>query len=240
MEALQKENLALTVANNQLKHENAKLKLSREDLSAEITNLEGKLNSHKTKLKLILDSIEQYKRQYELFEGFLAMVVGSPSATDSVRALIDSLQKLQDTGWQPLNTAEALRTLFIRSTMGDFLKCFRCDSCGVQFIVNGRTKNNFLKYYGCPVCHMSNVQPDDTFLKALVSEEQIKNVRCFEQLQMENDELKSFTVFFNLKCDVCGQPVTEWTEQNLRKGIAGLGWGDTQHAGIQPRGKACK
>ncbi len=109
--------------------------------------------------------------------------------------------------------------------MGDFLKCFRCDSCGAQFIVNERPNKNLLNYYGCPVCHISNVRPDDFFLKALVSEEQSKKVRLAEHLQKENDELKAFKGFFNLKCDVCGQPVNEWTEQNLRKGLEGFGWG---------------
>jgi len=225
LEAIQNEKLALTKDNNQLKQENARLKLNKENLLAEVTNLEGELNSHKTKLKLILDNIEHYQRQYELFEGFLAMVIGSPSASDSVQALINSLQKLQDTGWQSLKTVEVLRTLFIRATMGDFLKCFRCDSCGAQFIVNGRPNKYFLNYYGCPVCHMSNVQPDDFFLKALVSEEQIEKVRFAEQLQKKNDELQAFKLFSNFKCKICGQPVTEWTEQNLKKGIEGFGWG---------------
>lgn len=32
----------------------------------------------------------------------------------------------------------------------------------------------------------------------------------------------------NLPCEVCGQPITEWTEEDVRRGVSGLGWGHTQ------------
>ncbi len=118
LEALQKEKLALTRDNNQLKQENTKLKLNREKLSAEVTNLEDELNSNKIKLKLILENIEQYKRQYELFEGFLAMVVGSPS----VRRLCPSIDQFlaETTRYRVVMLKDARRStnLFCQSHYG--------------------------------------------------------------------------------------------------------------------------
>ena len=86
----------------------------------------------------------------------------------------------------------------------------------------------FSNYYVCPACHFgSGVRPDNSFLKGMVSEEQIENIRRAEELQKENDALKPLKVFLNLPCEVCGQPVTEWTEQDVKRGVSGLGWGHT-------------
>ena len=124
-----------------------------------------------------------------------------------------------------MRKADDLRTLFVRTTMGDFLRCFRCDSCGAQFMVNKEPNKHFLNYYGCPVCHMSEVRANDLFLKAMVSGKQLENTRWAQQVQKENDSLRPFKIFFDVPCCICGQSVTEWTEQNLRKGIRGVGWG---------------
>ena len=146
---------------------------------------------------------------------------------DSLEALISSLRTLLDSGWHTSKRADDLRSLFIRTIMGDYLKCFHCDNCGTSFIVNKEPCYNYVaNYYRCPGCHnYGGLKADDSFLKAMVSEEQQENVRRVEELQKEYDALTPFKVFFDVPCEVCKAPVTEWTEQTLKKGIKGLGWG---------------
>ena len=157
------------------------------------------------------------------------MVAGSPSVTNSIKALIASFQELLDSGWYTSKNADDLRSLFVRTVMGDFLKCFRCDSCEAGFMVNKEPRyKQLFNYYVCPACHNNlRVRADDSFVKAMVSQEQMENIRRVEELQQENEALKPVKVFLNLPCEVCGQPVTEWTEQDVKRGVSGLGWGHT-------------
>ena len=60
---------------------------------------------------------------------------------------------------------------------------------------------------------------DDSFLKAMVSESQMENVRRVEEFQKENDTLKPFKLFSDLPCEVCKQPVTEWAVQYNRQNL---------------------
>ena len=201
------------------------LKLVREKLSGEVTNLEGKLSGLEDQLKSMLDWKEQHAHQYKLFEGFLAMLIGSPSVTHSIESLIASLKTLVGPGWGASDKADEARGLFLRITMGDYLKSFRCHKCGASFIVNKEPYDKYFgNYYLCPACHNNSwVEPDDSFLKAMASEKQLENTLRVEELKKENASLQPFKIFFDMPCCICGQPVTEWTKLNLRKGIRGLG-----------------
>ena len=111
--------------------------------------------------------------------------------------------------------------------MGDYLKCYRCDKCGARFIVNKEPcRKYYITLYECPAGHSSyQVTEDDSFLKAMVSEEQMESVYRLEQVLKENEALKPLKVFLNLPCEVCGQPITEWTEYEVQKGVKGHSWG---------------
>ena len=41
----------------------------------------------------------------------------------------------------------------------------------------------------------------------------------------ENEALRLLKVFLNLPCEVCGQPITEWTEYEVQKGVKEHCWG---------------
>ncbi|MBI2853087.1 MAG: hypothetical protein HYX84_08360, partial [Chloroflexi bacterium] len=82
--------------------------------------------------------LEALGNEYELFCGFMAMVHGSSSVTESTGMLIDLFQHLKDHGWSLSRSPEEMRGLFIRVIMGDHLKSFRCDYCGSKFITNGK------------------------------------------------------------------------------------------------------
>jgi hypothetical protein len=227
VEGLRNEKLALKKESGQLKQENAKLKLNRDKWLAEVKQLDDRVSHRTRQFEQLSDIVKEYRRQYDLFESFLAMVASSPSVADSLEALISSLRTLLDSGWHSSKGANELRSHFVRTILGDYLKCYGCANCGAAFLVNKKPHYEyFYNYYVCPACHQhSGVKADDSFLKAMVSEKQQENVRLIEQLQQEYDALRPFRVFFDLPCEVCKRLVTGWTEQDLQMGIKGLGWG---------------
>jgi NAD-dependent SIR2 family protein deacetylase len=226
-EGLENENQALGKQNAQLKRENAQLKQTRDSRLREVEVLDVKLTRQKELLQLQSNRIEQNDRQYQLFESFIAMAVDSPSLPKSTETLKALFQTLDDPGWQATKNIDDLRSLFVSTIMGHYLKCFHCEHCGASFIVNKEPHHKFdSNYYRCPACiNPLTVKPDDTFLKAMVSEKHLKDIRCYVEIQEENDSLKPFKLFFGLPCEVCKEPITEWTEQNVGKCINGFGWG---------------
>ena len=135
--------------------------------------------------------------------------------------------RLTNENWYSSHNSTELRSLFVSKVMGDYLKCYRCDSCGARFIVNKEPcrKYNVISYE-CPACHfIHQVTEDDSFLKTMVSEEQVENVYRLQQVLKENEALKPLEVFLNLPCEVCGQPITEWTEYEVQKGVKEHCWG---------------
>ncbi len=53
----------------------------------------------------------------------------------------------------------------------------------------------------------------------------MENVYRLQQVLKENEALRPLKVFLNLPCEVCGQPITEWTEYEVRKGVREHCWG---------------
>jgi len=101
-----------------------------------VKELGGKVKSYHDQLKSLCNQLQIHSRQYELFCGFIAMMAESPSVTDSITILIEIFQKLIESGWYLSKSADDMRSLFVRTVMGDYLKCFRCKVCGTKFIVN--------------------------------------------------------------------------------------------------------
>jgi len=182
-----------------------------------------KLEDYQSQLQSLYNQIKVHSRQYELFCGFMAMVAESPSVTDSIAILIEIFQQLKDTGWYLSKSAADMRSLFVRTIMEDYLKCFHCDSCGAKFITNKKPKSKYCgNGYQCPVCHnWYTVKEDDSFLKALVSEKQLEDT-----LQLE-EALKSFKAFLNTPCEICHESVKEWDDYNVKLAIEGIGCGHT-------------
>ena len=175
---------------------------------------------------MLRDKYNQFHRQYDLFEGFIVMAVESGTAENSVSNLIDIFQKLLNDGWCIRRKVDELKSIFVSTVMGDFLKCFKCDNCGASFIVNKEPHNKFVNnYYQCPSCHNSRmVKGDDTFINALVTEEQRENIVHVEGLRKELEILRPFKILLDTPCEICCQPIADWSELNLKAGIKGLGW----------------
>jgi FtsZ-binding cell division protein ZapB len=220
----------LEKANIGLKQENEKSLVIRDKLSREIELMKDKINSCNSELRSLFERIERYGCQYELFCGFMAMVAESPSVDDSLGNVIKLFQRLLDTSWYISKNATDMRSLFVRNIMGDYLKCFRCDYCGAKFITNKKPEYKTLcTGYYCPVCHnWYAVKEDDSFLQALVSEQTLEDVQRLDKLLGEYEALRPFKDFFSVRCEICGKPVNEWDEQNIKLVISGMGCGHTQ------------
>jgi len=226
---LETDKLALEKGNAQLKQENKDLAATRDKLAGQVEDMNTKMEDYQSQLQSLSNQIKGHSYQYELFCGFMAMVAESPSVTDSLKTLVASLQKLIDSGWYISKNADEMRSLFVRTVMGDYLKCYRCDSCGARFIVN---KEPHYKFYGneyyCPACHYSlDVKEDNSFLKALVSEKQIENTQYLKEVLEEIQTLKSFKAFLSVPCEICHELIGEWDDYNVKLAIQGIGCGHT-------------
>ncbi|MFC1970717.1 hypothetical protein ACFLV0_02105 [Chloroflexota bacterium] len=229
---LESDKLVLEKNNSQLKQENEQLSRSRRVLARNIDAMIDKRDSYQDQLNELSNQIRSHSFQHEVLCGFMAMAAESPSITDSIDNLIASFQRLKEPGWHLSKNAEEMRTLFVRMVMGDFLKCFRCKVCGAQFMVNKAPHYQILGknyYYYCPSCYSNNgVEPDDSFLKAIVSEKQVENTKYTEQLVNENEMLKPFKAYFSVPCEICHEPVKEWDDFNVKFAMRGIGFGHTQ------------
>lgn len=227
--SLQKATESLELKNKVLKDENQRLEQKKNKLTSRIDGLNKKYSAGKKKVESIAAKVSKYGRQYKLFEGFLAMLVTSPSVNTSLKNLIALLQELTDTGWALTATSDEMRNLFVGKIMGDHLKCFRCKGCGTKFITNREPKDGiYSKFYICPSCHTSYmVEPDDSFLKAMVSEKQLGDIVTAGELKEENEILKPLKPFLDVTCDICDKPITEWDKHNVKIARERALWGHT-------------
>ena len=227
---LEKDRLALEKGNAQLKQENKNLAATRDKLAGQVEDINTKKEDYQGQLQSLSNQIKEHSYQYELFCGFMAMVVESPSVTHSLNYLIMIFQNLIDAGWHLSKSAEDMRSLFIRTVMGDYLKSFRCDACGAKYITNKKPQNKYFRNgYQRPVCYNRYaVKEDDSFLKALVSEKQLEDTLHLEEVLEEYGMLEPFKAFLEVPCEICHEPVTEWSDYSVKLVIQGIGCGHTQ------------
>jgi len=212
------------------KKENHQLMLGKNKLVSGIEDLKKQFGAEKKKLESVAANVGKWERQYNLFQGFLAMLVGSPSAGTSLKSLISLLEELDKSGWVMTKTLDDLRGYFVRTIMGDYLKCYHCKVCGAKFVVNKEPHYKSIGNYNeCPSCHTYfGVEPDDTFLKAMISDAQFDDILRIRDIQKENDTLKPLEAFLSVACEICGKPVTEWNEHNVKIAVEKYGWGHTK------------
>jgi hypothetical protein len=115
-----------------------------------------------------LSSIKKFMLQYAMFEGFIAMLQTSPSERKGIRDLAGYIIMLGDKIWDFYDQPDRLRYLFVTTVLGDYLKCYRCDRCGLKFIANKESKRYALNF-SCPNCGLlGDVRADDSFLEAML------------------------------------------------------------------------
>ena len=230
VENLQRERQAQEGQIDRLRKDNNKLTVNRNGLSGEVEELKNFINEHKAKLQDLADNIERHGTQYMLFCGFMAMLFGSPSVTDSIDTLVALFKRLKESGWYVSKNPEELRSIFIRTVMGDYLKSFRCEACGAKFITNKEPEYKLLgSGYYCPVCHnWYAVKDDDSFLRVMISDgKQFDDIQHMEEVLMENEILKPFKHFLKVPCEICHEPVEAWDDYNTKLVIQGTGFGHT-------------
>ena len=226
---LEKENISLSKENTKLKKDNHELLNTNKTLIQDVDNLKKTLGELRGQVSDIEAKLLEHKREYDLFCGFLAMVVESPSVTESVDDIIAIFQKLKESGWNVTADHTELRSIFVRTIMGDYLKCYKCDACGGKFISNRIPKRTLTgTAYWCPFCNSwTGAKEDDSFLKAMVSGKQLENAKMIEDVQKEKETLAPFKAFFNVPCQMCKQPIKEWDDWNVKLAVQGLGCGHT-------------
>jgi len=116
-----------------------------------------------------INSIKQFMLQYAIFEGFIAMLQTSPSEKKSIRELASYILIIgEKVVWKFYDQPDKLRYLFVTAVLGDYLKCYRCNKCGLKFIANKEPKSYVLNF-SCPNCGiLGNLHADDSFLEAML------------------------------------------------------------------------
>jgi len=229
IEALHKDKHALENHKKQLNDEVSALNTTRRSLESDISSLNADIATAREKILAEKEKIKQYSYQYDLLLSFLAMLVSSPSVSEATESLISLFRSLSQNIWYSSISFQDLRGLFVITVMGNFLKCYHCSHCGTQFIINKKPEKKLITYYECPVCRLSSfITADDSFLKAMISKDQSENVYRTERLLDENERLKPLERFFEVKCEICDEPILEWTDNNVMKAVEGYGWAHNQ------------
>ena len=83
-----------------------------------------------------VDNINKYARQYQLFEGFAALLLTSPSTEVSLEDLAGHIITLFKIVWRTDQLPDKVRRLFVYAVLGDYLYCYQCERYGAKFIVN--------------------------------------------------------------------------------------------------------
>ena len=225
--------LSQTLAEKQAQHQILEAKLSelhgnnldeenkRERLSNQIAEMGGNINEREKTLADLDTSVNRKRREYDLFEWFMAMASTSPSTVvQFYDGLVSFLKSVMLPGWYTPKSAQEFRGAFVRTVMGDYLHCFRCDFCGAKFILN-RSPYYRGRGYTCPACaSMFSVKADDTFITEMVSPSNLEQISRTQRLQEEVDRLKPLEVFLDIPCAICEKPMPN--DRLNREGILKL------------------
>jgi hypothetical protein len=202
--SLQKATESVELKNKALKEENQCLEQKNNKMVLRIKRLDKRYIAQRKRVESLEEKVRKFVGQYKLFESFLAMMVTSPSVSTSLKTMMELLKELTDAGWALSATPDQMRSLFVSKIMGDHLKCFRCKGCGNRFITNtGPKGGSGSGFYIYPACHSPyQVVPDDSFLKAMVSEKQLDDINTAIELKQENDILKPLKCFLEAPCKI--------------------------------------
>lgn len=133
-----------------------------------LTDLKEAFQKYKQDVDEYMNSIKQFMRQYYMFESFVAMLQTSPSEKKSIRDLASRILMVGEAIWDFHDQPDRLRYLFVTTVLGDYLKCYRCNKCGLKFIASKEPKS-CVRNFSCPSCGLSwDLRADDSFLEAML------------------------------------------------------------------------
>ena len=180
--ALQKALDTLKMQKKALTADVSVLTKDRADRLGEVKHLDNTINEYKQNLTYLKEAFQKYNhdvdeyrnsfkefmRQYYMFESFVAMLQTSPSEKESIRDLASRILMVGEAIWEVHSLPDKLRYLFVTTVLGGYLKCYRCNRCGLKFIANKEPQSHLLGY-SCPSCGLTlYVQADDSFLEAML------------------------------------------------------------------------
>lgn len=180
--SLQKAVDTLKIQKKALETDLSALAKRRANRLSEINRLDNTINEYKQNLAHLkedfrkykqgvdeyMNSFKQFMRQYYRFESFVAMLQTSPSEKESIRDLASHILMIGEVVWKFHDQPDRLRHLFVTAVLGDYLKCYRCDRCGLKFIANKEVKRPIL-LPNCPICGiLSSLKADDSFLEVML------------------------------------------------------------------------
>ena len=181
--SLQKAVDTLKIQKKALAADGSALTKDRANRLGEINHLDNTVNEYKQNLTYqkeafqkytqgyeeYMNSIKQFMLQYAIFEGFVAMLQTSPSEKESIRDLASYILMVgEKVVWKFYDQPDRLRYVFVTTVLGHYLKCYRCDRCGLKFITNKELQGHLLGY-SCPSCGLTfYVKADDSFLEAML------------------------------------------------------------------------
>lgn len=181
-DSLEKAISSLKIQKKALETDLSALTKRRADRLSEINRLDNTINEYKQNLADLKEAFQKYKQgydeyinsikqfmlQYAIFEGFIAMLQTSPAEKKSIRELASYILMLGEKIWDFYDQPDRLRYLFVTTVLGDYLKCYRCNKCGLKFIANKEVKRPILPA-NCPNCGaLSFLKADDSFLEAML------------------------------------------------------------------------
>jgi DNA-directed RNA polymerase subunit RPC12/RpoP/prefoldin subunit 5 len=140
-----------------------------EERKRNLDDLEKAFRKYRQDVDAFIENNRQFLLQYQMVEGFVAMLQTSASTKESVRELAINILMIGGATWQFSDEPSKLRWLFIQTVLGEYLHCYRCDRCETKFIVNKKAQSVITGYH-CPNCgFLSSAKPDDSFVEALLS-----------------------------------------------------------------------
>jgi DNA-directed RNA polymerase subunit RPC12/RpoP len=139
-----------------------------EERKRNLDDLEKAFRKYRQDVDEFIANNKQFLLQYQMVEGFVAMLQTSPSAEESIRELATNIIIIGEAIWKFSAEPDKLRRLFVETVLGDHLHCYRCDRCEIKFIANKKSQSVITGYH-CPNCgFLSSAKPDDTFVKAML------------------------------------------------------------------------
>ncbi len=164
--ALQADVSALNNSKSNLLQKVSRLERTINEREGDLNNLDKAYQKYKQGVENYKNSIGQFMLQYNFFESLVAMLLTSPAEKKSAKDLATRILMMGDVYWKSDYPPDKLRYTFVQAVLGEQLGCYRCNSCGIKFIVNKEPKN-YLFGYSCPGCG-AKVGPDDSFLKVML------------------------------------------------------------------------
>ena len=144
------------------------LKKTIEERKQNLDDLEKAFRKYRQDVDEFIANNKQFLLQYQMVEGFVAMLQTSPSTKESIRELAINILMIGEATWKFSDEPDKLRWLFVHTVLGDYLHCYRCDRCETKFIANKKSQSVITGYH-CPNCgFLSSAKPDDSFVEAML------------------------------------------------------------------------